>query len=88
MKHWKKLTKTAQTKCKLTKDPEEMSVDEALKYFSKRESDVSVIHPDDRERYQQSSDDSEEQLEGMDIEFRIITRSGAVRMFIYRVRFC
>jgi len=30
LKHWKKLTKTAQTKCKLTKDPEEMSVDEAL----------------------------------------------------------
>ncbi len=57
----------------------EMSVDEALVFFSKRESDVSVIHPDDKERYKQRSDDSEKQLKGMDIEFSIITRSGAVR---------
>ncbi|MDK1082305.1 MAG: PAS domain-containing protein, partial [Anaerolineae bacterium] len=57
----------------------EMTVKEALKYFSHRRSELTVIHPDDRERYEQYLHDSEEQGEGINIEFRIITKSGNLR---------
>ncbi len=57
----------------------DMTVDEALAFFSSWESDLSVIHPDDRERFKKHFDESDEQRDGMDIEFRIVTRSGTVR---------
>ncbi len=60
----------------------EMSVDEALDYFSNMEPEFGVIHPDDRERYRQHRDNAAQQRDGLDIEFRIITRSDAVR-YIY-----
>ncbi len=57
----------------------EMSMDEALAYFSNGASGLSVIHPDDQERYGQHMDDVNEQREESEFEFKIITRSGAVR---------
>jgi len=57
----------------------EMTVDEVIAYFSVQENEISVVHPEDQERYMQQLIESEEQLTGMDIEFRIITRSGKVR---------
>lgn len=57
----------------------EMNVDEAIEYFSSQEAEYNVIHPDDREWYKQYHDDSMDKPEGLDIEFRIITRSGKVR---------
>ncbi len=65
----------------------EMSVDEALAYFSSWEAEIDIIHPDDRARYEQHIDDSEEQREGADFEFRIITRSGTVRHIYLRSEF-
>ncbi len=56
-----------------------MTVDETLVYFSNWESVTRLANPDDRVRYEQHRIDSVGQREGMDIEFRIITRSGAVR---------
>ncbi len=57
----------------------EMSVDEALAFFSSWESEIGIVHPDDRVLYEQHIDDSLEQRKGTDFDFRIITRSGAVR---------
>ena len=57
----------------------EMTADEALVHFSDLETEFNVIHPDDRARYKKHFFESEEQLKGMNIEYRIITPSGAVR---------
>ena len=57
----------------------EMTVDEALVFFSNKTSEINVVHPDDRRRYEQLLIDTAKQREGMDIEFRIITQSGKIR---------
>ncbi len=57
----------------------EMDVDEAMAFFSSWESELSVIHPDDQARYTQNVDDSEAQGEGRSLQYRIITKSGAIR---------
>ena len=57
----------------------ELTVPEALEFFSDAESELSVIHPDDRERFEQHELDCTVQPNPIDIEFRIVTRSGAVR---------
>ncbi len=57
----------------------EMTVDEAMAFFSGTGSDFDIIHPDDREWYEQFQRESRGTPEGQDIEFRIITKSGTVR---------
>jgi diguanylate cyclase (GGDEF)-like protein/PAS domain S-box-containing protein len=57
----------------------EMSVDEAIEFFSSWENELSVIHPQDRARYAQHIIDSEEANINVDIEYRILTDSGIVR---------
>jgi len=57
----------------------EMNEIEALAHFSSLEGEFSVIHPDDREWYIKNQQESKDQPEGWNIEFRIITRSGKVR---------
>jgi len=56
-----------------------MTVNEAVEFFSSWEDDLSTAHPDDRERYEQCILDSEEQQKEVDIEYRIINPSGAIR---------
>ncbi|MDK1080671.1 MAG: PAS domain S-box protein, partial [Anaerolineae bacterium] len=57
----------------------EMTVDEALKYFSNSKAVVSLVLQEDREWFNQSYQDSLEQRKGHEIEFRLITHSGAIR---------
>jgi len=57
----------------------EMTVDEAMAFFSNQGNEIGVVHPEDQERYKQQLIKSEEQLIGMDIKFRIITQSGKLR---------
>lgn len=57
----------------------EMSVAEAISFFSDMDNILSVVHPDDRERYNQVKQECSRQLKGMDTQFRIVTRSGAIR---------
>ena len=57
----------------------EMSVDEALAFFSSHDSEIIATHPDDRERYEQHLREMKEKGQGTDIELRIITSSGKVR---------
>ena len=56
----------------------EMSVDEAIAFFSNATSELDIIHPDDRERYHHHLDETEEKRQGTDIEYRVITQSGNV----------
>jgi len=56
----------------------EMTVDEALVFFSSLENDMESVHPDDLERYKQHMLDNEEQRTGVNIEYRIITKTGKV----------
>jgi len=56
-----------------------MTADEAVAFFSDLESEVSVVHPDDRAHYKKYLRDSEEQLEELNIEYRIINPSGEIR---------
>ena len=56
-----------------------MSVDEAIAYFSSGEQDLSVVHPEDRQRYKQHQSDSEHQVKAMDIEIQVINPSGKLR---------
>jgi signal transduction histidine kinase/CheY-like chemotaxis protein len=57
----------------------EMDVDEAMAFFSSWESELSEIHPEDQARYTQNVNDSEAQGEGRSLQYRIITKSGAIR---------
>ena len=56
-----------------------MTKNEAIEYFSNWDAEIGVVHPDDKERYKEKLHESEAKLEGMDIEYRIVTRSGDVR---------
>jgi diguanylate cyclase (GGDEF)-like protein/PAS domain S-box-containing protein len=57
----------------------ELTVPEALVFFSNAESELSVIHPDDRKRFEKYQRHSKKRMKASDIEFKIVTRSGAVR---------
>jgi diguanylate cyclase (GGDEF)-like protein len=57
----------------------EMTVEETLAFFSSWENELSIIHPLDRDRYEQHIIETEEQQISTDIEYRIITRSGITR---------
>ena len=64
----------------------EMGVDEAISFFSGQEREVYVVHPDDRDRYEQHAIDTEQQRKGMNIEYRIITAKGNLRHINLRSR--
>jgi diguanylate cyclase len=57
----------------------EMSVEEALATSSSLEDDIETVHPDDREYYESAAKAANERQESVDIKYRIITKSGAVR---------
>jgi diguanylate cyclase (GGDEF)-like protein/PAS domain S-box-containing protein len=57
----------------------EMTVDEAMEFFSSWDNEISVAHPDDRTRYEQHVLGSEEEQKSVDIEYRVITPSGNLR---------
>ena len=57
----------------------DMSVKEALAYFSSQSNEEALVHPEDRQRYIQYMDECEENIIDPDIEFRNITASGTVR---------
>ena len=57
----------------------EMTVDEAIAFFSSWDDDLSVAHPDDREFYEQTILDAEEHQKDVDIEYRVVTPSGKLR---------
>ena len=57
----------------------EMSIDEILAVSTNMKDDLQIIHPDDREFYSHEVMTNYEQGEQLDIEYRIITRTGAVR---------
>lgn len=57
----------------------EMSVEEAIAFFTTKQSDILVVHPDDRDRYSQYREECRKRGEAMDIEYRILTRSGRMR---------
>ena len=57
----------------------EMSVDEIYAASESLDSDLELVHPDDRERYERYTHEFLQSLGYFQIEYRIITRSGAVR---------
>ncbi|NKB35596.1 MAG: PAS domain S-box protein [Gammaproteobacteria bacterium] len=57
----------------------EMSVEEALKFFSHPDYELEAVHPEDRKRYAQHMNECERLKRGPDIEHRILTPSGVVR---------
>ena len=57
----------------------EMSVDEAIAFFSSGISEFEIVHPDDRDAYRHHIEETEEKRQGTEIEYRIITQSGNVR---------
>lgn len=56
-----------------------MTVDEALTVFTSFEADVEFVHSDDHEHYETTVNEAAAQAKGYEIEYRILTRSGAVR---------
>jgi len=57
----------------------EMSANESVEFFSNYEAEISVVHPDDLTRYEKALQDSGKERKGVDIEYRIVNPSGAVR---------
>jgi diguanylate cyclase (GGDEF)-like protein/PAS domain S-box-containing protein len=57
----------------------EMTVEEAVAFFSNWDNELSVVHPLDRDRYEQHIIETEKQQISADIEYRIVTRSGIIR---------
>jgi PAS domain S-box-containing protein len=56
-----------------------VSVDEYLARATSFEADVLWAHPDDRDRYRRTVTSRMEAGKGFDIEYRIVTRQGAIR---------
>ena len=56
-----------------------MAVPETIAYFSSADAKMSLIHPEDRERYRQSVLDCDRHRKGLDIEYRIVTPCGTQR---------
>ncbi|MBT7951094.1 MAG: PAS domain S-box protein [Gammaproteobacteria bacterium] len=65
----------------------EMTVDEALEFFSSWDNELSVAHPEDRLFYEQHVLGSEEEQKNVDIEYRVITPSGKLRYVHLRSEF-
>ncbi len=65
----------------------DMSRDEAVTFFSKPYSELDIIHPNDRKRYQHHQNNSEKRLKGTDIEFRIVTPTGNLKHIHQRSEF-
>ncbi|HIG42856.1 MAG TPA: PAS domain S-box protein [Gammaproteobacteria bacterium] len=65
----------------------EMTVDEAIEFFSNQKKDSGVVHPEDRDRYEQYIRESEQLKKSVDIEYRIITRTGKERHIRLRSEF-
>lgn len=57
----------------------EMTMGEAMVFFSSYESEISIVHPDDLARYEKALRDSEEERKGVDIEYKMVNPSGNVR---------
>lgn len=57
----------------------DMSIEEALCLFADVESELAIVHPDDRARYEHCRRESFAQNKGMDLEYRIVTPSGSLR---------
>lgn len=57
----------------------EMSIEETIAFFSSEQSNIQVVHPDDQDRYLQHSEQCWKRREAMDIEYRILTKSGRIR---------
>jgi diguanylate cyclase (GGDEF)-like protein/PAS domain S-box-containing protein len=62
----------------------DMTVAEAIDYFSNLDSEINTVHPDDRERYSHALGVSDAQGKGMDIEYRMIAPSGIHRHLYLR----
>ncbi len=56
-----------------------MTVDEVMTRFSNYEESLSVIHPDDREQYDRANRAALTEQSDVDIEYRVITSTAAVR---------
>jgi diguanylate cyclase (GGDEF)-like protein/PAS domain S-box-containing protein len=56
-----------------------MTVPEALDYFISTEAEIDIIHPDDKERFNQEQYDPNGLHDSLDIEYRIINPSGDIR---------
>ncbi len=56
-----------------------LTVAEYMKKSANLDKDSLLVHPDDREYYRRSIDNSNEGQRPLDIEYRIITKSGVVR---------
>ncbi len=57
----------------------EMTIEEALEASSSIKGDLELAHPDDRARYRQADLEASERKMGLDLEYRIVTSSGATR---------
>jgi diguanylate cyclase (GGDEF)-like protein/PAS domain S-box-containing protein len=65
----------------------DMSVPEALDYFVSTEAELGLVHPDDKEFVKQALYDVNEQIQELDIEYRVITLSGNTRYILDRSQF-
>ncbi len=57
----------------------EMTVTEAIEFFSQPGSELNVVHPDDRESYNKHMEECEISKQNPDIEYRIVSKSGRER---------
>jgi diguanylate cyclase (GGDEF)-like protein/PAS domain S-box-containing protein len=65
----------------------DMTVPEALDYFVSTEAELGLVHPDDKEFVKQALYDVDEQIQELDIEYRVITLSGNTRHILDRSEF-
>ena len=56
-----------------------MTVDEYMRNCASADRDILLVHPDDRERYQQFLDATLVRRERLDLEYRIVTPDGKLR---------
>ena len=57
----------------------QMSVDEAIAYFSSQDQELAVVHPEDRGRFKRALADCAAQRNTLDIQYRLLLPSGDLR---------